>query len=119
MERDTYPRRWGLGPVAGKKKALIASGKLDKKGKPTSAEGAAALSKMTGGTITYEEKKKEEKTAAAAASSSAGAAAVEAAADAEKAEKKEKVRWSSLSRGLMTWRSCDSGHKLAVSACCT
>lgn len=30
MERDTYPRRWGLGPVAQKKKQLIASGQLDK-----------------------------------------------------------------------------------------
>ena len=30
MERDTYPRRWGLGPVAQKKKQLIASGQLEK-----------------------------------------------------------------------------------------
>ena len=34
MERDTYPRRWGLGPMAQKKKQLIAEGKLDKHGKP-------------------------------------------------------------------------------------
>ncbi|KAK8810227.1 hypothetical protein WA538_000666 [Blastocystis sp. DL] len=34
MERDTYPRRWGLGPVAQKKKQLIAAGQLDKNGKP-------------------------------------------------------------------------------------
>ena len=34
MERDTYPRRWGLGPVAAKKKGLIREGKLDKYGKP-------------------------------------------------------------------------------------
>ena len=34
MERDTYPRRWGLGPLAQKKKQLIADGKLDKHGKP-------------------------------------------------------------------------------------
>ncbi len=34
MERDTYPRRWGLGPVAKTKKALIQEGKLDKYGKP-------------------------------------------------------------------------------------
>lgn len=33
MERDTYPRRWGLGPVAAKKKGLIRDGKLDKHGK--------------------------------------------------------------------------------------
>ena len=34
MERDTYPRRWGLGPTAQAKKSLIAAGKLDKHGKP-------------------------------------------------------------------------------------
>lgn len=34
MERDTYPRKWGLGPVASKKKGLIREGKLDKYGKP-------------------------------------------------------------------------------------
>lgn len=33
MERDTYPRRWGLGPIAQKKKALIKEGKLDKYGR--------------------------------------------------------------------------------------
>lgn len=32
MERDTYPRKWGLGPVAMKKKDLIKEGKLDKHG---------------------------------------------------------------------------------------
>lgn len=34
MERDTYPRRWGLGPTAQNKKKLIADGLLDKRGKP-------------------------------------------------------------------------------------
>tara|TARA_B100000513_G_scaffold189016_1_gene112437 strand:+ start:346 stop:1041 length:696 start_codon:yes stop_codon:yes gene_type:complete len=34
MDRDTYPRRWGLGPRAQQKKQLIAEGKLDKHGKP-------------------------------------------------------------------------------------
>jgi H/ACA ribonucleoprotein complex subunit 4 len=34
MERDTYPRRWGLGPVATKKKAMIKEGTLDKYGRP-------------------------------------------------------------------------------------
>lgn len=32
MERDTYPRRWGLGPKASEKKKLIKEGKLDKFG---------------------------------------------------------------------------------------
>ncbi|KAJ4460586.1 putative Centromere/microtubule-binding protein cbf5 [Paratrimastix pyriformis] len=34
MERDTYPRRWGLGPKAQEKKALVRDGKLDKFGRP-------------------------------------------------------------------------------------
>ena len=34
MERDAYPRRWGLGPMAQRKKSLIKDGKLDKHGKP-------------------------------------------------------------------------------------
>eukprot|EP00850_Spirogloea_muscicola_P009961 SM000057S18391 [mRNA] locus=s57:288290:290459:- [translate_table: standard] len=33
MERDTYPRRWGLGPTAQSKKKLIAEGLLDKHGR--------------------------------------------------------------------------------------
>merc|ERR1711935_574621 len=34
MERDTYPRKWGLGPKASFKKDMIKKGKLDKYGKP-------------------------------------------------------------------------------------
>ena len=34
MDRDTYPRKWGLGPRASMKKRLISEGKLDKHGKP-------------------------------------------------------------------------------------
>lgn len=33
MERDTYPRKWGLGPIASKKKTMIKNGQLDKYGK--------------------------------------------------------------------------------------
>ena len=29
MERDTYPRRWGLGPVSLEKKKMIKDGQLD------------------------------------------------------------------------------------------
>ena len=35
MERDTYPRRWGLGPVAQQKKRLVAAGQLDRFGRAT------------------------------------------------------------------------------------
>merc|ERR1711874_957564 len=34
MERDTYPRKWGLGPKATVKKDMIKNGLLDKFGKP-------------------------------------------------------------------------------------
>ena len=34
MERDLYPRRWGMGPVATEKKKMKESGKLDKYGRP-------------------------------------------------------------------------------------
>merc|ERR1712204_33910 len=34
MERDTYPRKWGLGPKAAFKKDMIKKGKLDIYGKP-------------------------------------------------------------------------------------
>jgi len=37
MERDTYPRRWGLGPKALEKKKLVAAGKLDKYGRVSEA----------------------------------------------------------------------------------
>ncbi|CAH1781164.1 unnamed protein product [Owenia fusiformis] len=34
MERDTYPRKWGLGPKATMKKGLMKQGLLDKYGRP-------------------------------------------------------------------------------------
>ncbi|KAJ9300316.1 hypothetical protein DTO271G3_2433 [Paecilomyces variotii] len=37
MERDLYPRRWGMGPVALEKKKLKSDGKLDKYGRPNEA----------------------------------------------------------------------------------
>jgi H/ACA ribonucleoprotein complex subunit 4 len=33
MERDTYPRKWGLGPIASKKKGMVKEGLLDKYGR--------------------------------------------------------------------------------------
>ena len=43
MDRDTYPRRWGLGPKASMKKQLISEGKLDKHGKPNDKTPASWL----------------------------------------------------------------------------
>ena len=45
MERDTYPRKWGLGPMALRKKALKAEGKLDKYGRPNELTPADWLNK--------------------------------------------------------------------------
>ncbi|KAG2647051.1 hypothetical protein PVAP13_2KG535700 [Panicum virgatum] len=54
MDRDTYPRKWGLGPVALKKKKLIAERLLDKHGKPnekTTAEWLRNVVLPTGGDV--------------------------------------------------------------------
>lgn len=34
MERDTYPRRWGLGPMAQRKKEMVKAGQLAKNAQP-------------------------------------------------------------------------------------
>lgn len=47
MERDLYPRRWGLGPVALEKKKLKSDGKLDKYGRPNEATPAKWNSEYT------------------------------------------------------------------------
>jgi len=44
MERDTYPRKWGLGPKAIMKKEMIKQGLLDKHGKPNEKTPADYLS---------------------------------------------------------------------------
>ncbi|KAI7741420.1 hypothetical protein M8C21_000880 [Ambrosia artemisiifolia] len=52
MDRDTYPRKWGLGPTASMKKKLISEGKLSKHGKPnekTPAEWTRNVVLPTGG----------------------------------------------------------------------
>ncbi|CAN0907922.1 H/ACA ribonucleoprotein complex subunit 4 [Linum grandiflorum] len=77
MDRDTYPRKWGLGPRASMKKKLISEGKLDKHGKPnekTPQEWARNLKKK-------KEKKKKDKDVEEAASP-----------ETEKSEKKKKKK---------------------------
>ncbi len=69
MERDLYPRRWGLGPVAQEKKKLKADGKLDKFGRTNDATPAKWTSE-------YKDFGADAATAAAAASASATPAAV-------------------------------------------
>ncbi|KAJ1625763.1 pseudouridine synthase [Pavlovales sp. CCMP2436] len=82
MDRDTYPRKWGLGPKAQEKKALIAAGKLDKYGRPNEStpagwdQGAAPATPAAA--------------AAPATPAPASAANGEATPAKEKKEKKEK-----------------------------
>ena len=52
MERDTYPRRWGLGPVAQQKKKLKTDGKLDKYGRPNEKTPASWTESYTDHTAT-------------------------------------------------------------------
>ncbi|KAK4137981.1 putative rRNA pseudouridine synthase [Trichocladium antarcticum] len=96
MERDLYPRRWGLGPVAMEKKKLKADGKLDKFGRANEATPA----KWTSG---YKDYGAEAEAAAAAAAGGAAPAApaqIEAAspektaesAPAEKSEDKKRKK---------------------------
>ncbi|KAL7545013.1 hypothetical protein ACHAWF_008379 [Thalassiosira exigua] len=83
MERDTYPRRWGLGPMAQRKKGLIKEGKLDKHGKTNEktprdylegykgVEGAAKPPELAGGKSTPAKVKVEEVKSTADASTAA------------------------------------------------
>ncbi|CAK7223965.1 centromere/microtubule-binding protein cbf5 [Sporothrix curviconia] len=73
MERDLYPRRWGLGPVATEKKKLKADGKLDKFGRANEATPA----KWTAGYVDYN-KPLEDGAAPAAAPAAAAATPVKA-----------------------------------------
>ena len=59
MDRETYPRKWGLGPYALQKKKLIKEGKLDKYGKVN--ENTPDEYKKIFGNEKKEEKKEETK----------------------------------------------------------
>ena len=59
MDRETYPRKWGLGPYALQKKKLIKEGKLDKYGKVN--ENTPDEYKKIFGNEKKEEKKEEKK----------------------------------------------------------
>ena len=78
MERDTYPRRWGLGPTAQAKKSLIAAGKLDKHGKPNANTPAEYL------------RSQPDLAAVAGAAGASALAAEPAAKESEDGEKKAK-----------------------------
>jgi H/ACA ribonucleoprotein complex subunit 4 len=70
MERDTYPRRWGLGPKAVEKKKLVAAGKLDKYGRKnekTPQEWKDGYVDLNDNKQKAKEEKKDEKTPVTAA----------------------------------------------------
>ena len=60
MDRETYPRKWGLGPYALQKKKLIKEGKLDKYGK-INDKTPDDYKKIFGSENKKEEKEKEKK----------------------------------------------------------
>ena len=60
MDRETYPRKWGLGPYATQKKQLIKEGKLDKYGK-VNDKTPADYKKIFGNDNKKEDKEKEDK----------------------------------------------------------
>ncbi|MQL82495.1 hypothetical protein Taro_014980 [Colocasia esculenta] len=87
MDRDTYPRKWGLGPRASMKKKMIAEGFLDKRGKPnekTPAEWLRNVALPTGGDSTI--------AAAAAAAPVQPKPADEEAVGGEEEKKKKKKK---------------------------
>ena len=90
MERDTYPRRWGLGPIAQRKKGLIKEGKLDKYGRKNDKTPADYLSLQgsvpaASSAASTEEVKKEKKAKKEKSSEEEAAGS-----DEEKREKNEK-----------------------------
>jgi len=67
LDRDTYPRRWGLGPMAQRKKQLITEGKLDKHGRPNDQTPPEYLRALPDAAAPASAKKAEAKPEAAAA----------------------------------------------------
>jgi len=69
MDKETYPKNWGKGPYAAKKKQMIKDGKLDKYGKPNENTpsdwkeifGAKGGEKKVNGTVEEVKKDKESK----------------------------------------------------------
>lgn len=98
MERDTYPRRWGLGPMAQKKKQLIAEGLLDKHGRPNEKTPKEYLRSLpAAGETNKEEAKTEEKEDEPMKEAANGTPATDGKEKKkkEKKEKKEKKREAS------------------------
>lgn len=97
MERDTYPRKWGLGQKASKKKELIAAGKLDKYGKPNEntpkewLTGYVDYTKMAAGQSTPQNGNSEESNKRKLSMGSAMDTTTEVSPEKKKKKKKQKL----------------------------
>lgn len=93
MERDLYPRRWGMGPVATEKKKMKESGKLDKFGRANEQTPAKWSSEYTDYNAPLTVNGEQVTTEGAPAKEEAPAAAVdEVMAESPVAEKVDKKR---------------------------
>ena len=88
MERDTYPRQWGLGPHALEKKKMIKEGKLDKFGNPLKTEEGVAAAAVPSAAVPA--KKEDAKKRAKEESSSSSSSSSSSESEKEKKKKKEK-----------------------------
>ncbi|KAI0757144.1 putative rRNA pseudouridine synthase [Daedaleopsis nitida] len=89
MERDTYPRRWGLGPKALEKKKLIKDGKLSKYGEKIQGVTPAEWSKDY---VDYNREQAVAGTSAPAPAAAAEEPEVEASPSKDKEKEKEKEK---------------------------
>ena len=97
MERDVYPRRWGLGPRAQEKKKMIKGGQLDKYGKSNDATPATWKKEYIDYSVQGDVAGLIASQPAAEASTSTSAAAT--AEEPAKKEKKEKKRKAAETNG--------------------
>uniref|UniRef100_A0A8D3CVC9 H/ACA ribonucleoprotein complex subunit DKC1 n=1 Tax=Scophthalmus maximus TaxID=52904 RepID=A0A8D3CVC9_SCOMX len=89
MERDTYPRKWGLGPKASQKKMMIQKGLLDKHGKPN----GSTPSDWRSGYVDYKKRDATDSDGEAAATPSTP---VTPSTDTKKEKKKKKEKRAKL-----------------------
>lgn len=95
MERDTYPRKWGLGPRSSQKKVLIAKGQLDKHGKPNENTPKEWLNSYVNYNIVKKEKDDDEdpsKKRKVSVGSEEGGAAADASMEVDAPEKQKKKK---------------------------
>ncbi len=129
MERDTYPRKWGLGPKAAIKKDMVKKGLLDKYGKPNentpsdwrsnyvdynvkteTVAGAGDTSSVTVKAEPEEATTKSKKRKAPASSSDSDSAAEVKVKQEEKEEKKKKKKKAKKEAEAAAAADTTNGH---------